>query len=163
MKQHITGRMLVVAFLLATNMLCAQVRMVKGDWISTMTNNQSDTVYVINFWATWCKPCVEELPSFEKLTSEYAGKKLKVILVSCDFKKQIDSRLIPFINTKNIVSEVVFMDESNSDNWINKVDRKFSGAIPATLIIQGSRKFRHFSEGETTYEELEKIVKPLID
>lgn len=153
---------LFVLILMAGAAVQAQVRMVNGQWIDDMSHNKSDTVYVINFWATWCKPCVEELPYFEKLTATYGGKNLKVILVSCDFKKQIESRLMPFIKNKNIVSQVVFMNESNPDNWIEKVDKRFSGAIPATLIINGSKGFRHFSEGEMTYEELETIVKPLI-
>lgn len=139
-----------------------KVEMVDRNWITRMSQNNSDTIYVINFWATWCKPCVEEIPHFEKLNAAYKDKKVKVIMVSCDFKKQLDTRVIPFIKNKKIDSKVVFMNESNPDNWIGKVDSKFSGAIPATLIINGSKDFRYFSEGETTYEILENIVKPLI-
>jgi len=153
---------LLVLILTAGTAVHAQVRMVTAGWIDDMSHNKSDTVYVINFWATWCKPCVEELPNFEKLTATYGTKNLKVILVSCDFKKQVESRLIPFIKDKNIVPQVVFMNESNPDNWIEKVDKRFSGAIPATLIINGSKGFRHFSEGEMSYDELETIIKPLI-
>lgn len=155
-------QVLFVIMLLAFNSINAQVRMVNAEWISHMSKNKSDTVYVINFWATWCKPCIEELPYFEQLTAKYANQKLKVILVSCDFKKQIESRLIPFTKQKNIMSEVVFMNETNPDTWIGLVDKRFSGAIPATLIIKGDTGFRHFSEGETTFEELDHIVKPLI-
>jgi thiol-disulfide isomerase/thioredoxin len=139
-----------------------KVEMVDRHWITRMSQNNSDTTYVINFWATWCKPCVEEIPHFEKLNSTYKDKKLKVIMVSCDFKKQLDTRVIPFIQNKKMHSKVVFMDESNPDNWIDKVDSKFTGAIPATLIINGSKDFRYFSEGETTFEKLETIVKPII-
>src|SRR5690606_6809447 len=46
---------------------------------------KNDSIYVINFWATWCKPCIKELPAFEKIASEYADKKVKVLLVSLDF------------------------------------------------------------------------------
>lgn len=139
-----------------------KVELVDRNWITRMSQNNSDTTYVINFWATWCKPCVEEIPYFEKLNSTYKDKKVKVIMVSCDFKKQLDTRVIPFIQNKKMLSKVVFMDESNPDNWIGKVDSKFTGAIPATLIINGSKDFRYFSEGETTFEKLEAIVKPII-
>ncbi len=138
-----------------------KVQLVDRNWINHMSQNNSDTTYIINFWATWCKPCVEEMPAFEKLTKEYKDKKVKVILVSCDFKKQLDSRVIPFINEKNIQSTVVFMNETDPNTWIERVDSKFSGAIPATLIINGKKDFRFFKEGETNYEELESIVKPL--
>jgi thiol-disulfide isomerase/thioredoxin len=159
--KHLKSIVLTIILLTCT-VAYAQVQMVNALWIDEVKLNKSDTVYVINFWATWCKPCVEELPNFEKLTATYGTKNLKVILVSCDFKKQIESRLIPFIKQKNITSKVVFMNESNPDNWIEKVDKRFSGAIPATLIMNGSKGFSYFTEGEMTYEELEKIVKPLI-
>jgi thiol-disulfide isomerase/thioredoxin len=138
-----------------------KVEMVDRNWISRMSQNNSDTTYVVNFWATWCKPCVEEIPHFEKLNALYAHQKVKVILVSCDFRKQLESRVLPFIKNKKIESKVVFMNETNPDTWIDKVDSKFTGAIPATLIINGKKDFRYFNEGETTFETLEAIVKPL--
>jgi thiol-disulfide isomerase/thioredoxin len=67
-----------------------------------MRQNKSDTTYVINFWATWCKPCVEEIPHFEKLYATYKNQKVKVIMVSCDFKKQLETRVIPFVQNKKM-------------------------------------------------------------
>ena len=45
----------------------------------------SGKVYLIDFWATWCKPCIKELPAFEELNARYQDKGLKVVLVSLDF------------------------------------------------------------------------------
>ncbi|HCP94451.1 MAG TPA: hypothetical protein DIU05_10525 [Bacteroidetes bacterium] len=140
-----------------------KIELVNRDWITQMSQNKSDTTYVINFWATWCKPCVEEIPHFEKLYATYKNQKVKVIMVSCDFKKQLETRVIPFVQNKKMETIVVFMNEPNPNNWIDKVDEKFTGAIPATLIINGSSNFRYFSEGETTYERLEQVIKPLIN
>ena len=56
-----------------------------------------DKVYVVNYWATWCAPCVKELPHFERLGSDYADKNVEVVLVSLDFKNQQERALIPFI------------------------------------------------------------------
>ncbi|MES2778936.1 MAG: TlpA disulfide reductase family protein [Bacteroidota bacterium] len=155
--------LITIVLLISSQLVFAQkAELVDRNWITQMSQNKSDTTYVINFWATWCKPCVEEIPHFEKLNATYKNQKVKVIMVSCDFKKQLDTRVLPFIKNKKMESTVVFMNESNPDNWINKVDSKFSGAIPATLIINGSKDFRYFNEGETTYEILENIVKPLI-
>lgn len=138
------------------------IQLVDREWVTAMGQNKSDTVYVINFWATWCKPCIEELPHFEKLNSAYQHQKVKVILVSCDFTKQLDSRVVPFVKNKNLKSDVRFMNETDPNTWIDRVDPQFSGAIPATLILKGSSNFRTFKEGETNYEELEQIIKPLI-
>ena len=62
----------------------------------------SDTLYVVNFWATWCKPCVAELPHFEELYEKYKDQKVKVLLVSLDFKNQVASRLAPFMRERNL-------------------------------------------------------------
>lgn len=154
--------LLIVLLIYCIHFVKAQkVEMVDRNWITYMSQNNSDTTYVINFWATWCKPCVEEIPHFEKLNAAYKDKKVKVIMVSCDFKKQLETRVIPFIKNKKMESKVVFMNETNPDTWIDKVDSKFTGAIPATLIINGRNDFRYFTEGETTFELLETIVKPL--
>ncbi len=120
----------------------------------------SDTVYVVNFWATWCMPCIKELPYFEKLNETYKDRKVKVTLVSMDLPKQAESRLIPFIRKKKLRSEVVLLDDPDANAWIEKVDPAWSGAIPATLIY--NRNTRKFYERTFTYEELETEVKQLI-
>lgn len=116
----------------------------------------NDTTYIINFWATWCVPCVEELPSFEKLNKEFKNKKVKVILVSLDMSKQVESRLIPFIQKKKIQSKVVLLNDPDANAWIERVDKSWSGAIPATIIYKN--KNSKFYEKSFTYEELEKEV-----
>ena len=120
----------------------------------------NDTTYIINFWATWCVPCVEELPSYEKLNTEYKDKKVKVILVSLDMSKQIESRLLPFIQKKKLQSKVVLLNDPDANAWIEKVDKSWSGAIPATIIYK--KQERKFYEKSFTYEELEKEVNQLI-
>ncbi len=115
---------------------------------------QTDTTYVVNFWATWCQPCVAELPNFEKVTSEYKNQKVKVILVSLDMKKQIESNLIPFIKKKNLQSQVVHLGDPDANAWIGKVDSTWSGAIPATVIY--NRNKRKFYEQSFTFEQLQK-------
>lgn len=97
-----------------------------------------NTIYVVNFWATWCGPCVKELPHFEQLNSE--NNKVKVVLVSLDFKDQLDSKLIPFLKKKNIQSEVVLLTDKNYNEWLPMVDESWSGSIPATLIINKEKQ-----------------------
>jgi thiol-disulfide isomerase/thioredoxin len=119
-------------------------------------HKDNDTTYVVNFWATWCVPCVEELPHFEKLTQEYENEKVKVLLVSLDMHKMIESKLLPFIKEKNLQSDVVVLRDPDADSWIPKVDSTWSGAIPATVIYKGSK--RNFFEKSFTYEELVKEI-----
>jgi thiol-disulfide isomerase/thioredoxin len=113
---------------------------------------QNDTTYVVNFWATWCQPCVEELPNFEKLNAEYQSQKVKVILVSLDMRKQVESNLIRFIQKRNIKSQVIHLSDPDANAWISKVDSAWSGAIPATVIYnKGKRKFY---EQSFTFDQL---------
>ncbi len=121
---------------------------------------QNDTVYVINFWATWCAPCVKELPDFEKLNEQYKDRNFKMLLVSLDFRKMYETRLIPFIKDKNLQAEVILLHDPDANAWIDKIDPSWSGAIPATLIY--TKDFRNFHEGSYTFDQLNKIVKPLI-
>lgn len=123
---------------------------------------ENDTLYVINFWATWCAPCVKELPYFETFTTENKAKKVKVILVSLDFEKQKDTKLLPFLQRKKITSEVVLLLEKNYNNWLPKVNENWSGSIPATLLVQGKK--RKFEEREFESEsELKNYINTFIN
>lgn len=123
---------------------------------------ENDSVYVINFWATWCKPCVEELPGFEKLNTVYKDKKVKVLLVSLDFKSSYKNRLVPFVEKNKLQSEVILLDTQGNNDFIDKVDPSWQGTIPASVFIQSSSNTKKFFERQFTYEQLENIVKPLI-
>ncbi len=132
----------------------AQVQVVDFDGFEPYLHKQNDTAYVINFWATWCVPCVKELPAFEKLNETYGDEKVKVLLVSLDLIKHYNSKLLPFIEEKNIKSEVILLNDPRSNRWIDKVSPEWSSAIPATVIYKGKK--RSFYEQSFTYEELEK-------
>ena len=114
------------------------------------------TVHVVNFWATWCKPCIKELPYFETIREKYSGENVKVILVSLDFPDQKE-RLTHFIEKRNIQSEVVFLDDGDANSWIPKVDVSWTGAIPVTIIYTDEK--RSFYERSFTYKELEEELK----
>ena len=124
----------------------------KPDQLLSRIQNGRDTVFVINFWATWCGPCVKELPNFEKLTKNFPGDKLKVLLVSVDFRSQVKNRVLPFIRKQRYLTEFFIMDEKDQQTYIEKIDDSWSGAIPATLFIKENK--RNFLEKEFSYKEL---------
>ncbi len=117
--------------------------------------SDKNTIYVVNFWATWCGPCVKELPHFEQLNSE--NKNIKVVLVSLDFKNTLESKLKPFLKKKSIKSEVVLLTDTDYNSWLPQVDKEWSGSIPATLIIKNGQQF--FAEKIfSSYTELNEYV-----
>jgi len=136
--------------------------LIKADELMKRINVPSDTTYVINFWATWCAPCVKELPYFEKLNENYKDKKVKVLLVSIDFIKDYEKKLVPFVKKKKLQSEVLSLNESKPNEFIDKINTKWSGSIPATMIVNNKEKYNEFFEKELTYEFLETKVKALL-
>ena len=129
--------------------------------IAPMFAIKNDTTYVINFWATWCKPCVKELPYFEQLTKKYTGSKVKVVLVSLDFPKQLESKLVPFVKKHELKSTVVALLDGKYNDWIDKVSKEWSGAIPATLFYRADQQYFLGHSVEST-EELENVLNNYI-
>ena len=125
----------------------------------TFLDKSDDKTYVINFWATWCGPCVKELPYFEQLHANYKNKDVEVILVSLDFPHVYETKLKPFILKHELKSRVIVLNDGNENKWINAVDASWSGAIPATIIY--NKNERKFFERSFTFEELEAEVKQL--
>jgi thiol-disulfide isomerase/thioredoxin len=119
-----------------------------------LLNQKGNKTYVVNFWATWCAPCIKELPYFEELNN---NKNIEVILVSLDFPKHKEKRLLPFIKKRQLSSRVILLDDDNENFWINDISSTWSGALPATLIYTQNR--RGFYEQSFTKEELFQEVK----
>ncbi|PBJ08254.1 TlpA family protein disulfide reductase [Flavobacterium sp. ACN6] len=135
------------------------VKLLTIDQLNERIQNGKDSTYVVNFWATWCAPCIKELPYFEKLSAENKSDKLAVLLVSLDFKSKLTSNVIPFVKKKNLKSQVFLLNESSPQEFIDRIDPSWSGSIPATLFIKGDK--RKFVESEFTYEQLITEYKKL--
>lgn len=121
--------------------------------LQALMSDKTQTIQIINFWATWCGPCIKELPFFEKITKE-GRPDVNVILVSLDLELDPNpEKVYKFIAKRNIRSEVLLLDEPDPNSWINQIEPQWSGALPATIIVNqktGKRKFigRALHEGE---------------
>lgn len=122
--------------------------------LKPLLNQRGDKIYVVNFWATWCAPCIKELPYFEVLNQR---EDVEVLLVSLDFPKHKESRLLPFIKKNKLQSMVVLLDDADENYWINNIHPNWSGAIPATIVYNNDK--RDFYERSFTQNELLNLVE----
>lgn len=129
------------------------------DELNTYIKENNSKPLVVNFWATWCAPCVKELPYFEKLNQENTN--VKVILVSLDFEKQVESKLIPFLKKKKIASTYIYLADKDYNSWLPKIDKNWSGSIPATVIFNQDKKI-FIEQDFSNYEELNTFVNQSI-
>lgn len=112
---------------------------------------------VVNFWATWCRPCVEELPDFEKFRADYADRQAEVWLVNLDFNSAVATTVKNFVQNRELRSRVIHLTDTDPNEWIEKVDKTWGGNIPATLIYRSGRKLS-FHPQPLTYEDLVHLI-----
>lgn len=154
MKKNIIA---MIMSCLAFGAVAQKAEVVKLDKLQQIMETKSDKIRVINFWATWCAPCIKELPLFEKLHAERAD--VKVTLVSMDLDLDPNpEKVYKFLDRKKLQSEVLLLNEQNANSWIGKIDKNWSGALPATIVINQKTGQRKFIERQLHEGDLEKLI-----
>lgn len=133
---------------------------IKKNNLEKILNPQNNTTYVINFWATWCRPCVAELPYFEKIAQEYKDKNVVFIFVAVE--DELD-KVEKFTKLKNIQSQIFLLDEARANEWIPIVNQSWEGEIPVTLFVNAQKNIKKFHTGQLKEEELKKQIESLIN
>lgn len=148
---------ILVALLFGLSADAQDVKTVRFEDIQPLLQKSDDTVRVVNFWATWCIPCIEEMPYFTKAEQQYSDKNVEFIYVSLDFPRYMETKVIPFVKKHNMNGLLFLLDDPDANQWINQVDARWSGALPATVVYKGEQKT--FREGGITYKKLNKFIK----
>ncbi|NCI46013.1 TlpA disulfide reductase family protein [Sediminibacterium soli] len=151
--------LLLLCFLQALQ--AQEIKKLKIDQLTRLIDTSSVPT-VVTFWATWCGPCVREIPWFEKNVAAY-GKKIKMLLVSIDFAEDYPVSIRDFAKKQGYKSQVLWLNETNADVFCPRIDKSWEGAIPATLMVNNKTKYRQFFGQQLPEErfklELEKLVK----
>ena len=158
-------RNLVTAFLLILIIgSSVQAQAIKKIKITELekTIAESKTPLIINFWATFCKPCIEEIPYFEKEVKKNAKDSIQLLLVSLDLEDYYPKKIESFVKKLKFSSPIVWLDEYNADYFCPRVDAKWSGAIPATLFINNRTGYRKFMEQQLSEEQLKKEIMAIL-
>ncbi len=155
-RKHLFSFLLGMFLLATTKVKAQEVQVVGIDALLNLLDQKSDTTYIVNFWATWCGPCVQELPYFEEVNKTYANSKVKIVLVSLDSKRKLQDQVLPFVKKRNLQSTLLLLDAGNPNDWIDRIDPKWSGSIPATIFVNGQNRW--FMESAFTKEELKETI-----
>lgn len=159
-------KILFIVFLLSAvaEAKANEIEIIKFTDLKEIIENKDNDILVLNFWATWCAPCIKELHQFDELKEKYKGQNVKIMLVSFDFADQLNKRVVPFVKKREVKSEVVLLDETDYNSFIDQIDPSWSGAIPATLMIDRRKGFRkEFYEKEFKEGQLDETFTKFIN
>jgi len=148
--------LLVLIAVINKNIYSQNIQVIKFDALKQYVYNKSDTVYVVNFFASWCKPCIKEMPELLSFAKAIKNSNIKLVFVSLDLKND-QGKLLQIVQQYNL-QNVYLLNESNANNWINKIDKHWSGAIPATLIIKRGKNKKLIADAISS-ETLFKFTK----
>ncbi len=148
---------LSVLVLSAISGLAQKAELVKIHDLQNRIEAPSDKVQVINFWATWCAPCIKELPLFEQMAASRDDIEISLVSIDLDLDPNPE-KVHRFVARKKLQSNVLILDATDPNTWIDKIDKSWSGAIPATLVINTTTGKRKFVEKELKEGDLEDLI-----
>ena len=149
-------------FLLAGAASAQEIKAVKiTDLEKTIV--ESKTPLIINFWATWCVPCVEEIPYFQEEVRKHAKDSLQLLLVSLDMKDAYPDGLSRFVKKRKITFPVAWLNETNADYFCPRIDPKWSGALPASLFVNNKTGYRKFFEEQLAKDKLKNEIMAILE
>jgi thiol-disulfide isomerase/thioredoxin len=138
-----------------------EIRKVKiADVIHLM--DTSTAPLVVNFWATWCKPCVHEIPWFEKEVAALKDKGVRLVLVSLDFWEDYPQKIAAFAKAQGYQSTIIWLNETNADEFCPKIDKSWDGAIPVSVMVNNKKHYRKFFGEQIPEPKLKEELKELV-
>jgi thiol-disulfide isomerase/thioredoxin len=152
---------LLITVLVIINIQAQEIPSIKINELESYIQ-QSTKPLIINFWATFCKPCLEEIPYFISKSKQYESDSVELLLVSLDLEDYYPAKIANFAKAKNITAPIAWLNETDADLFCPKIDPQWSGAIPATLFVNNKSGYRKFYEEQLSEAVLDKEINALI-
>src|SRR5215204_6501262 len=151
----------ILLFFLAFSFLKTEAQEIKKWKLKELKSaiDTTDSPTIFNFWATFCKPCLEEMPYFHDLVKKYEAAGVQLVLVNLDASDEYPAKIKSTAAKFKMKAPIKFLDETNADLFCPVVDEKWSGAIPASLFVNNKTGYRQFFEDQLTKEDLEKEIQ----
>lgn len=130
--------------------------------IAKLVKDAEGKVLVLNFWATWCPPCVAEMPDLVKFYEEMDKDQVAFVSLSADDPEGSEEVIGKFNEETGVTFPVYVLDTRAPDALHGALRTEVSGALPTTIIYNKQGKVVHVWERDTTQEELETTVKTLL-
>ncbi|MCX6144650.1 MAG: TlpA disulfide reductase family protein [Ignavibacteriales bacterium] len=127
--------------------------------LKRLIGERSGKILLLNIWATWCEPCVAEFPDLTKLSQTYDTAAVKVVAISADYPDEVDTKIIPFVRKTNVPFRVYVAQFEHQEDFINAVNRSWSGALPVSLIYDSRGKERFFHVGQQSFDDFKREVE----
>lgn len=153
--------LIVFLVLLTSSAFSQNIRKVKITEVEEYIKN-SDHPLVVNCWATWCAPCIEEIPYFMQTVKKYSDQKVELLLVSLDFTSSYPTKIQELVKRKNFEATFFWLNETNADYFCPKIDPKWDGTLPSTLFVNNNTGYRQFFGRPMTDRQVELEVKKLV-
>lgn len=150
---------IIVLLLSAVSVFAQEVKPLKSTQeLDELKNSLKGKVVLINFWATWCKPCVKEFPELVKLYKDYKDKDFRLVFISADVPEEIESKVVPFLKSQNVDFVSFYNNFDKPEELINYIDKNWEGAIPSTYIYDREGNKTSSILGMKNYEYFEKEI-----
>jgi thiol-disulfide isomerase/thioredoxin len=155
---------LIVVLLICVHVFTARSQEIKKLKITELEAyiHSCDHPLIVNFWATFCAPCVAEIPHFQNIAGKYKDRKLELLLVSLDLPDDYPVKIAAFARKQKFSAPLAWLNETDADYFCPKIDKSWSGAIPSTLFINNETKYHRFFEQALTGEQFEENIKTLL-